>query len=179
LPGRKDMVRFRFIFLFSCLASSFAVATAEAQVAPKTQHVVAAWQPSLVTTASLLLGNQTGGETLLDDHDAATWIQAGELPSYQEMNRRALRLRNCRVYFCSAGAISLGDSFWRERFANYGIHLVEISDNVSKADLIHLSEELSRLFPEKKEVIQENLYLELERRSTGRVQVNLAVHQPE
>ncbi|MEW4562049.1 hypothetical protein AB1K70_05955 [Bremerella sp. JC770] len=173
------MVRFRFIFLVSCLASSFAIATAEAQVAPKTQYVVAAWQPSLVTTASLLLGNQPAGETILDERDAATWIQAGELPSYQEMNRRALRLRSCRVYLCSARASSLGDSFWRERFANYGIHLVEISDKVSKADLIYLSEELSRLFPEKKEVIQENLYLELERRSAGQVQVNLAIHQPE
>jgi len=173
------MVRFRFIFLVSCLASCFAVATAEAQVAPKAQYVVAAWQPSLVTNASLLLGDQSAGETLLDDHDAATWIQAGELPSYQEMNRRACRLRSCRVYLCSAGASSPGDSFWRERLSNYGIHLVEISDNVSRADLIYLSEELSQLFPEKKEVIQENLYLELERRSSGRVRVNLAVHQSE
>jgi len=173
------MVRFRLMFLVSCLASSFAVATAEAQVEPNAPSVVAAWQPSLVTDASLLLGNQSTVETLLDDHDAATWIQAGELPSYQEMNRRAIRLRSCRVYLCSAGASSQGDSLWRERFANYGIHLVEISGGSSNADLLHLCDELCRLFPEKQEVIQENLYQELERRRTGRKQVNLALHQPE
>lgn len=173
------MIRIRFVLLVSCLASYFLVATAEAQVEHKTLCIVAAWQPGLVTNTSVLLGKQFTCAMLLDDHDAAAWLQTGELPSYQEMNRRALRLQSCGVYLCKSDANSPCESFWRERLENNGIRVLEASGDTSNAQLISLCDELCRLFPEKRKIIQENLYQELERRRTGRKQVNLAIHQPE
>ena len=173
------MIRIRFILLLTLLASCFLATLAEAQVEPKTQHIVAAWQPSLVTSVCLLLGNQSTGQTLLDDQNVATWIQTGELPPYGEMNRRALRLQSCRVYLCTAEKTSLSDSLWRERLSNQGVHLIETTDTTSNAALLSLSRELCRLFPEKQKEIQHNLYQELERRRTGHRQVNLALHHSE
>lgn len=170
---------FRFIFLVACLVSCFAVATADAQVLAKPRHAIGAWQPGLLTGASILLGGQFTAESLLDHHDAVAWHQNGELPAYHEMNRRALRLRGCRAYLYQAGNKLPGDSLWRERLSNYGIQVIETTSAATNAELRTLSEELCRLFPDRHKQIQENLYQELDRRRTGRERLNLAQHQPE
>lgn len=168
----------RFAMYLSCILLICSAVAAEAQES-ELPRSIGAKQPDLLAEASVLLGARVGGGTLFESRDAMAWIQTGELPSYQTMNRRAVRLRACSVYFYQAGSTLPDDAIWRERLSNHGIRLIEVPDNVSNAGLLFLSDELCHLFPEKRETIQKNLYEELERRRSRRVEVNLALHHPE
>lgn len=171
------MVCVRVIMLISCLVSCVGVASAEVQVESEGQPTIGLQQTNLAMSVAALLDNNIPSETLLSRQDSTAWIEEGELPQYQIINRRAIRIRSCCIYFYQTSETFPDDSFWRERFSHYGIPIVKIPGEDRNADLFSLASELGRLFPEQRETISENLCRELERRRSVYAQNQLAIHR--
>ncbi|MEW4453338.1 hypothetical protein AB1L30_11725 [Bremerella sp. JC817] len=173
------MIGLRFIFLLACLVTCSRIAIAETQLVPESDAKVGALQPELAQPALLLLGDRITFETLLSDTEAKLWEATGKLPSYRVLNKRAVALRNGSVYLYRPSDNVPDDSLWRERLSSYGVRLVAIDRELSNSQLLSLAEELSRIFPAKRALIQENLERELQRHRVGPRQLDLANHQPD
>ncbi|RCS43985.1 hypothetical protein DTL42_18555 [Bremerella cremea] len=168
------MIRTCTVVSVFCLLSCYAVSEVEAQVASGTQHRIGVHHSRLATTIASLLEDTETSDTLLHPQDAVLWLQAGELPSYQAVNERAVRLRSCSIYLYQTGESVPDDSLWRERLSSYGVPLVKIPGEASEADLFTLAEALCELFPEKRTEIEKKLYEEIERRRVDSNRTKLA-----
>ncbi|GAA4436445.1 hypothetical protein [Bremerella cremea] len=173
------MIQLRFIFLLVCLAACGRTAIAETQLGPETDVTIGILQPKLAQPVLLLLGHTITSETLLSNDEAALWETTGELPSYRVLNQRALRLRTGSLFLHQPTDNVPELSLWRERLSCHGVRLVAIDRKTSTSQLLSLAEELSRLFPAKRALIQESLERELQRHHVGPCQLDLANLQPE
>lgn len=168
------MIRTCAVVSVFCLLSCCAVTEVKAQVKSGTQHRIGVHHSRLATTIAVLLEDMEASATLLNPQDAVLWIEAGELPSYQAVNERAVRLRSCSIYLYQTGDSVPDDSLWRERLSSYGVPLIKIPGEDSEADLSTLADELCQLFPERRTEIEKKLYEEIERRRIDSNRTRLA-----
>jgi len=156
-----------------CSGSSFAWAQDEVPGAIR----IGTSQPQLAKCVAMLVDQEVRTATLLGSHDFAAWLRTGDLPSYQVINRKAIQLRSCSVYFSQADRSVPCDAIWRERLGRYGTPVIEIPGSTTDADMIFLANELAELFPEKREEIHARLNELLERQRRTQAKGELAVYR--
>ncbi|WP_146115706.1 MULTISPECIES: hypothetical protein [Pirellulaceae] len=133
-------------------------------------------QPRLAKCVAMLLDGRVHTATLLDGQDYAVWLRTGDLPPYQAINRKAIQLRSCSVYFSQGSSAVACDAIWRERLGGYGTQIIEVPEGMTEVNLIFLAKELAELLPGKREVIRERLAQLLDRQRRTQARGDLAVN---
>ncbi|PQO28985.1 hypothetical protein [Blastopirellula marina] len=168
-------MRYRVVLLVFCVVPLGGYSVATAQSDQPSNCTVGVSHPYLADCVACLLEGDVRREILLNADDVAQWGQTGLLPSYQVVNQRSARLRDCRVYLYQSDEVLPDDAIWRERLAGHAVRVIEIPAGAVYDELETLARELCRAFPDKSDAIQRRLNEELQKRHWNTAYLRLAL----
>ncbi|TWT34116.1 hypothetical protein [Blastopirellula retiformator] len=169
------MIRYGVFLLVFCIVPLGGYSVATAQSDQPSNCTVGVSHPYLADCVACLLESDVRRKILLSADDVAQWGQSGKLPSYQVVNQRSARLRDCRVYLYQSDEVLPDDAIWRERLAGHAVLVIEIPTGAICDELEALARELCRVFPDKCDAIQRRLNEELQRRHWNSAYLRLAL----